>query len=270
MDARDAQRTRWHLRRFDAFVSIASFALNDNRSFVGWAEQREAHHPASRTAWASPGCRRAQPILQSIALQCSISHCTSSRWGKLELIIARHNRDGFFKYYTPEAAILTLEGGSRKWSSPVLFNDPFDNQFSLDFTDPSDELAIQVFEGIDKVLTSREPVRPDQLGSHTEMAEFLRQLRQSDVDFRYTEDDIACMKEIILGMMNDLKKRAPETSNEIRRLLSDIIVFCVSERNDNILMWSHYATNHTGIVIKFLALQELDSPPILAQPVRYS
>jgi hypothetical protein len=52
--------------------------------------------------------------------------------------------------------------------------------------------------------------------------------------------------------------------------MADTSIFCVSETRDNLLMWSHYAENHTGVVIKFLPLQEVDSPLILAQPVRYS
>jgi hypothetical protein len=35
-------------------------------------------------------------------------------------------------------------------------------------------------------------------------------------------------------------------------------------------MWSHYVANHTGVIIKFLALEKVDSPLMLAQPVRYS
>jgi hypothetical protein len=35
-------------------------------------------------------------------------------------------------------------------------------------------------------------------------------------------------------------------------------------------MWSHYAQNHTGAVIKFLSLPEVDSPITVAQPVRYT
>ena len=33
-------------------------------------------------------------------------------------------------------------------------------------------------------------------------------------------------------------------------------------------MWSHYAQNHTGAVVKFLALPEVDSPLMLAASVR--
>ena len=59
------------------------------------------------------------------------------------MIISRHNRAAFFKYYTPSSAKLTLANGSRKWSTPFLFNDPFDNQFDLDFPEPTPELVKQ-------------------------------------------------------------------------------------------------------------------------------
>jgi hypothetical protein len=35
-------------------------------------------------------------------------------------------------------------------------------------------------------------------------------------------------------------------------------------------MWSHYAQNHTGVVIEFLALDEIDSPLLVACHVLYS
>jgi hypothetical protein len=186
------------------------------------------------------------------------------------MIDSRHNRDGFFKYYTPEAAISTLESGSRKWSSPLLFNDPFDNQFDLDFPDPTEQRAAQLFENLFVILNSPKPIGFDQFGSLTSMAEYIRQIRQSDLAHRYTEEDINELKDAALEVMKDAKTMAPEASNELRRIMSDTSIFCVSERNDSILMWSHYAANHAGIVVKFLALAEVDSPLLVAEPVRYS
>jgi len=181
-----------------------------------------------------------------------------------------HNKDGFFKYYTPDAAILTLENGSRKWSSPMLSNDPFDNQFDLDFLDPNEELAAQSLEKLVTALTASEPISSNQFGSLTAIAEFIHQIHEDNPEIGYTEDDVACLKNIMLEITKDIKRIAPEVSNEIRSLLSDTRILCVSERNDSVLMWSHYAENHTGVVIKFLALEKIDSPLILAQPVRYS
>ncbi len=38
----------------------------------------------------------------------------------------------FFKYYTASVAKIVLATGRVRWSSPLLFNDPFDCYFSLE------------------------------------------------------------------------------------------------------------------------------------------
>jgi hypothetical protein len=70
--------------------------------------------------------------------------------------------------------------------------------------------------------------------------------------------------------MRRVIRNTPETNAELQRVMADTTVFCLSETHDNLLMWSHYAQNHIGAVIKFLSLPEIDSPIIVAQPVRYT
>ena len=70
--------------------------------------------------------------------------------------------------------------------------------------------------------------------------------------------------------MQKLKKLSSEASAEIHRIMADTSIFGVSETCDNILMWSHYAENHTGAVVEFRVVQEVDSSLLMAQPVRYS
>jgi hypothetical protein len=100
--------------------------------------------------------------------------------------------------------------------------------------------------------------------------EYIRQIYQDNPGLKHTEDEIAYLKGGALEGMQNVRKIAPEANAEIRRIMADTTVFCVSETNDSILMWSHYAANHTGVVVKFLAVSDLDSPLILARPVRYS
>ena len=45
--------------------------------------------------------------------------------------------------------------------------------------------------------------------------------------------------------------------------------FCLSERIDNVLMWSHYANNHTGVAIKFEPLVNLKGGLMPLFKVRY-
>lgn len=44
-----------------------------------------------------------------------------------------HDKKFFYKYVTAEVAATTLRNRSLKYSSPVLFNDPFDNQTRIDY-----------------------------------------------------------------------------------------------------------------------------------------
>lgn len=42
-----------------------------------------------------------------------------------------------------------------------------------------------------------------------------------------------------------------EASKQYQELSRDIPMFCLSETPNNVLMWSHYAQNHTGVCLEF-------------------
>jgi hypothetical protein len=186
------------------------------------------------------------------------------------MISPSHDKDGFFKYYTAESAKATLRNTERKWSTPLLFNDPFDNQFDLRFEEPTEELAKANLDHFLRVLTSKEPFKPNQFGPQTPSMELLRQIHAANPDLEYSSEDWAYLLEGEFEGMQRVAAIAPETSAEIRRVMADTSILCLSETHNNLLMWSHYAQNHTGAVVKFLALPEVNSPLIVAQPVRYS
>ena len=181
-----------------------------------------------------------------------------------------HGKDGFFKYYTADSAKATLGTTTRKWSTPSLFNDPFDNQFALLFEEPNEESARLNLDQYLKLLSSREPFRPDQFGPETESMEFIRQIHAANPDLKYSAEEIGELLEGTLEGMHNVAALASESNTEISFILADTSILCLSDTHDNLLMWSHYAHNHTGAVVKFLALPEVDSPLLSAQPVRYS
>jgi hypothetical protein len=91
-----------------------------------------------------------------------------------------------------------------------------------------------------------------------------------DPDLKYTEDQMSYLREGVIEGIRRVVKMEQETNAKIRSNMVDTSILCLSETHDNLLMWSHYAQNHTGAVIKFLSLPEVDSPLIVAQPVRYT
>jgi|SRR6516162_7903356 hypothetical protein len=186
------------------------------------------------------------------------------------MITARHGKDAFFKYYTPQSAKLTLQNTSLKWSTPLLFNDPFDNQFELYFEDSSDLLVDRQLQRFLDAITSPEPFKPNQFGAQTPLMEFVRQKLIENPDFKFTGDELADVRDGVIEGMQRVHAITPVVNAEICKIMADTSIFCLSETHDNLLMWSHYAQNHTGAVIKFLVLPEAGSATVLAQPVRYS
>ncbi|MCA1863388.1 DUF2971 domain-containing protein [Janthinobacterium sp. HSC-3S05] len=58
-----------------------------------------------------------------------------------------------------------------------------------------------------------------------------------------------------------------EQQEGLAKHLAKAGVYCISERNDDILMWSHYSDNHQGICLEFDGMSEFIAP---AMQVRYS
>jgi DNA-directed RNA polymerase subunit F len=185
------------------------------------------------------------------------------------MVAPLHDKEGFFKYYTAESTKLTLTTGARKWSTPALFNDPFDNQFDLKFEEPSVGLARTHVGQFLELMTAGQPIGRDQFGDLAPVMEYLRQIHIQNPGLRYSEADLAELVEGATEGMENVVKTLPQANSEVRAILADTSIFCLSETCDNLLMWSHYAHNHSGAVIYFLSLQEVDSPLTLAEPVRY-
>jgi hypothetical protein len=55
----------------------------------------------------------------------------------------------------------------------------------------------------------------------------------------------------------------------MRDAIADLKILSFSEIFDNVLMWAHYAQNHSGAVLRFTCVEELDSTWGAATPVSY-
>ena len=183
------------------------------------------------------------------------------------MIKPRHNQPSFFKYYTAELAKKTLLETTLKWSSPKLFNDPFDNQFNFQFEEPTESVARQQTYEFLNIIASNEPIRDGQFGTKTDEVRMLQQMFLKNQPNISTQDREYVSQGVMEGMQN-LRAKESMHNQKIHEILSDTSIFCMSETNDNILMWSHYTDNHTGAVIEFHAQLE-DSAFLVAQRVRY-
>lgn len=176
-----------------------------------------------------------------------------------------HNRDYFVKYMTSDTAKKVIDSLQVRWSSPLLFNDPFDTQFSLrfDFKDIEFEKALKA--EIIKIVYGVEEPQGDDTHLFFSVLKILRSIRDRIPKEEYESET---EKDIQKGIENGAKFLAEESS-KWKLYLEDNRVFCVAEEYDNLLMWSHYGDMHKGVVIRFKCIPELDTALCAAIPVIY-
>ena len=126
------------------------------------------------------------------------------------------------------------------FASPRTFNDPFDLKLSFSLT------------------ASPQQQRED----------FLRLSRKYQPNLSETEHQVEANRVVSMPLNAD---NIATTTTLIQFLhaeaLTNVGVFCVSTKRDDILMWSHYADSHRGICLEFDGLSPLMAQ---AQRVNYS
>jgi len=174
-----------------------------------------------------------------------------------------HNRSYFFKYASFETAIKVIESKSFKWSSPTQFNDPFDHQtkFLVNFT--CEEFAKCLTASIERIIYSEViPERPESI-----IVEFASRLLSSNLTRRQISQKLS---EISISVGSNVPEHIEVFNNQLQQILCHSRVFCVSENHDNVVMWSHYADEHKGVVFKLRSSDEIDTPLLIAKKVNYS
>ena len=182
--------------------------------------------------------------------------------------IMLHNKTHFFKYCTSDALEKVLTKHTFKWSSPTLFNDPFDIQTDFRFGFDFDDLAEPLLQEQIKIVWDDN--EPEGNADHPLFKAMLetRKNRIANPNTRSRAEFEKFFREVAYD-----KKKIEETSKENERwwkdLREDLRVYCVSEVHDDILMWAHYADSHSGAVIKHKVIPGKDYAICAARPVRY-
>ena len=131
-----------------------------------------------------------------------------------------------YKYYSYNSNSLSVLINKKVWfSKPISLNDPFDLgiDFINDITSKDFSYMIETCKNQPFVSTQRKQ-ELDRIGALE----------------KKSPDPVA------------LTESWEEANKKLRDDLKNSGVFCMSELNDNILMWSHYADNHRGFCIEFV------------------
>jgi hypothetical protein len=169
-----------------------------------------------------------------------------------------------FKYVTSDTGRKIIKNRTLRWSTPPMLNDPFDMQFAF------------------QLRIDRQAARALALGKlwqHVYGELLDRPLNDLGREIRRCRDELPRMSreefsrdrefgDIVDTSIDDTEERIAEFSQVIQSHFVNDKILCLSEMSESILMWSYYAQNHAGIVLRFTD-ETPDNPLVKARPVRY-
>jgi len=170
-----------------------------------------------------------------------------------------HDRQFFYKYMSARIAKIVLATRKLRWSSPLLFNDPFDvtQELRINFTEG--ELSVAVGQEVAALIVEGGPP-PD--GAHPILKSLLNTLNA-----QRTSNDLR------RRLAQELQSEGPTPGQidawaEMKQTWNVIVpmlrILCLSELNDVTPMWLNYADSYRGVVLQLEAVDELDSALLMA------
>jgi hypothetical protein len=179
----------------------------------------------------------------------------------------RHDRQFFYKYVKADIAKIILVTRKLRWSSPLLFNDPFDITQELRLNFDEAELNAALAEEL-ALLIEKGDAPP--VPNHPALAALLR----APIVWNRNNPDV--LKKIAAELRDEpigLTAGQIESFSALKEVWRDIVtgmrILCASELNDVTSMWLHYTDQYRGAVLEFECVDEIGSPFLVARPVIY-
>lgn len=150
----------------------------------------------------------------------------------------RHVPPRLYKYFAPER-VTVLSEGQLRYSPLGSFNDPFEGRPHIPALIPEDSLPERVetaFEEMWQELYDRQSASVRSQMSPSEFHRTFKQAVLSDQGETWSK-----FQTLLPSSIQTLHKRMDE----------HLGAACFSEVPDSLLMWAHYAAQHTGFVVEF-------------------
>ncbi len=177
----------------------------------------------------------------------------------------RHEHQFFYKYVSARVAKIVLATRKLRWSSPLLFNDPFDVTQELRLNFDEAELSAALVSELAQIIVERGSVSDRAHPAVKLLVATLRDNANPDQRRQIADELRNDPGSPTVGQLNALAA--------LKRVWSEIVprfrILCLSELNDVTSMWHHYADSYRGAVLRFVAVDEIDSAWLVARPVTY-
>lgn len=179
-----------------------------------------------------------------------------------------HDIPHFYKYATRDTALHVIKTRSFRWSDPTLFNDPFDHQigFVLDPDFEPAQFAKLLTASTERRVFGDALPRANPPSRNTQMILKMRSIRDRLPRQAFLKD----MHQGSIEMAHSMLEKIGDLNASLQQQLCQSRVFCVTEGPDNVVMWSHYADEHRGVVFILRCDDELDNRLLAAQKVEYT
>lgn len=157
-----------------------------------------------------------------------------------------------------------LQNNTLRWSSPILFNDPFDVPRELSFGLSSEDIV----RALARRMTSLIERPPEDTSDLEPKVRLIIETVKNGIT-----DDLRT--ELLTGLAESGEIHRPagasmEAFREMwRRLLPDFRILCLTEGPAHAAMWYHYADQYKGVAIELRCEDSLDSAWLVAKPVSY-
>lgn len=174
----------------------------------------------------------------------------------------------FYKYVAPDTARAILKNQTFRYSSPLTFNDPFDVQAGIHLEFDLDALPGKILDRIEEMAAAPEEPSVDTASPWGQIVLAARERYRIDGFPRSRWESVT--KKAFASLVDLIRDTQQQYQHHWwKDVLPGLRVFCVSEDKDNLLMWAHYAKDHTGLVFELLSLPEEDNALSVASPVEY-
>ncbi len=160
-----------------------------------------------------------------------------------------------------------MQNKTWRFSSPSRFNDPFDTQSILCVDCEEVVFRKTLCREIEEIVLGKKQVN----FKHKEgIGEAIVALREIYMSRRCTKEDAIDEIKTLVDKFGNLRENANAYYLQFwQNALPCLRVFCVSAVKDSILMWSHYADYHKGIVFKLKVLHDRPNALYYADQVTY-
>jgi len=143
-----------------------------------------------------------------------------------------------FKYFAPERTSVISEALVR-YTPLGAFNDPFEGRPDI----TTIALPNRARNEIESIVPSEAKI------AYQKLPREVRRRMSFEIWKRKLEEETARR---MPDMLEAIHAATPQVRALLRTKFDDILgVFCLTSKPDNLLMWAHYASSHTGFVLEF-------------------